>query len=537
MPAELSRADYAARFGPTVGDRVRLADTSLFIQVERDLTTYGEEVVFGSGKVIRDGMGQGQTAWAEGAPDTVITNVLVFDHSGIVKADVSLRDGIISAIGKAGNPAVQPGVTIPIGPGTEIIAGEGKILTAGGVDANVRFLGPQQIDEALASGITTLIGGGIGPTGAAATASTPGAWHIGKMIDAADAFAVNIGFTGKGSASRPEAIVEQLAGGACALALHDSWGATPAAIDCCLEVADAHDVQVVLHADRLNEAGFTEDMIEALKGRTIHAVHTAGLGGRAADLMTIAGLANVLPSSALALLPAGGDGQMAEAIADADVLHDIGALSMTSSGAQAMGLGDLIRRTWQTADRMKRRRGSLAGDSANADNARAKRYIAKYTINPAIAHGIATHVGSVEIGKLADLVLWTPAFFGVKPDLVLKGGVVAATLTGDGGGAQPAPYRPMFGASAGARVGACLTFVSQLAIDKGVGQRLRTQRRLVAVAKTRGEIGKQSMIHNETTPVLCADPDTAQAETDGAAGSAAEGSPDVPPMAQRYFLF
>ena len=457
MTTSLPRAAYAAIFGPTIGDRVRLADTSLFIEVERDFTIYGEEVKFGGGKVIRDGMGQGQTTRAQGAPDTVITNALILDHWGIVKADVAIRDGLVSAIGKAGNPAIQPGVTIPIGPGTEIIAGESRILTAGGMDSHIHFICPQQIDEALNAGITTMLGGGTGPaTGTFATTCTPGPWHLARMIESADAFPMNFGFAGKGNASTPGGLVEQIEGGACALKLHEDWGTTPAAIDCCLSVADDHDVQVMIHSDTLNESGYVKDTIAAFKGRTIHAFHTEGAGGgHAPDIMTVAGLDNVLPSSTNPTRPftintldehldmlmvchhldpsipedlAFAESRIRrETIAAEDILQDIGALSMMSSDSQAMGrIGEVIIRTWQTADKMKRQRGVLVGagsdpDNARADNFRAKRYIAKYTINPAIAHGVSKHIGSIEVGKLADLVVWTPAFFGVKPDLVHQG--------------------------------------------------------------------------------------------------------------------
>ncbi len=570
MPTTLPRAAYADMFGPTLGDRVRLADTCLFIEVERDFTIYGEEVKFGGGKVIRDGMGQGQTTRAQGAPDTVITNALILDHWGIVKADVALRDGRIAAIGKAGNPAVQPGVTIPIGPGTEIIAGEGKILTAGGMDSHIHFICPQQIDEALASGITTMLGGGTGPaTGTFATTCTPGAWHIGRMIEAADAFPMNLGFAGKGNASTPAGLVEQVEGGACALKLHEDWGTTPAAIDCCLSVADDHDVQVMIHTDTLNESGFVQDTIAAFKGRTIHAFHTEGAGGgHAPDIITVAGLENVLPSSTNPTRPftvntldehldmlmvchhldpsipedlAFAESRIRrETIAAEDILHDLGALSMMSSDSQAMGrVGEVVIRTWQTADKMKRQRGALAGDSGSSDNHRAKRYIAKYTINPAIAHGVSEHVGSVEVGKLADLVLWSPAFFGVKPDLVLKGGAIAVAAMGDPNASIPTPqpvhYRPMFGAYGGALASTSLTFVSKLSLDKGLAKTLRTQRRLIAVANTRGGISKKSMVHNDATPVLTVDPETYRVEADGA-HLTCEPARELP-MAQRYFLF
>ena len=570
MPIQIARAAYADMFGPTTGDRVRLADTSLFIEVERDFTIYGEEVKFGGGKVIRDGMGQGQTTRAQGAPDTVITNGLILDHWGIVKADVAIRDGLIAAIGKAGNPAIQPNVTIPIGPGTEIIAGEGKILTAGGMDSHIHFICPQQIDEALNSGITTMLGGGTGPaTGTYATTCTPGPWHIARMIEAADAFPMNLGFAGKGNAATPGALVEQVEGGACALKLHEDWGTTPAAIDCCLSVADDHDVQVMIHSDTLNESGFVEDTIAAFKGRTIHAFHTEGAGGgHAPDIIKVAGLANVLPSSTNPTRPftvntldehldmlmvchhldpsipedlAFAESRIrGETIAAEDILHDIGALSMMSSDSQAMGrVGEVVIRTWQTADKMKRQRGPLAGDTAEADNARAKRYVAKYTINPAIAHGVSDHVGSIAVGKLADLVVWTPAFFGVKPDLVIKGGVIAAAAMGDPNASIPTPqpvhYRPMFGAYGSALAGTALTFVSRASLDKGLASNLRTTRRLVAVTNTRGGIGKRSMIHNDATPVLKVDPELYRVEADGEHLTCEPAA--VLPMAQRYFLF
>ncbi len=570
MPTTLPRAAYADMFGPTTGDRVRLADTSLFVEVERDLTTYGEEVKFGGGKVIRDGMGQGQTTRAEGAPDTVITNALILDWWGIVKADVALRDGLIAAIGKAGNPAIQSGVTIPIGPGTEIIAGEGRILTAGGMDAHIHFICPQQIDEALHSGITTMLGGGTGPaTGTFATTCTPGAWHIGRMIEAADAFPMNLGFAGKGNASTPGGLVEQVEGGACALKLHEDWGTTPAAIDCCLGVADDHDIQVMIHTDTLNESGFVEDTIAAFKGRTIHAFHTEGAGGgHAPDIITVAGLPNVLPSSTNPTRPytvntldehldmlmvchhldpgipedlAFAESRIrGETIAAEDILQDIGALSMMSSDSQAMGrVGEVIIRTWQTADKMKRQRGALAGDTAESDNARVKRYIAKYTINPAIAHGVSRHVGSVEVGKLADLVLWTPAFFGVKPDLVIKGGVIAAALMGDPNASIPTPqpvhYRSMFGGYGGALTATSLTFVSRASLDKGLASKLRTQRRLIAVENTRGGIGKRSMVLNDAMPKLTVDPELYRVEADGEHLTCEPAT--TLPMAQRYFLF
>ena len=575
MTATLPRAAYADMFGPTVGDRVRLADTCLFIEVERDFTIYGEEVKFGGGKVIRDGMGQGQTTRAQGAPDTVITNALILDHWGIVKADVSIRDGRIAAIGKAGNPAIQPGVTIPIGPGTEIIAGEGRILTAGGMDSHIHFICPQQIDEALNAGITTMLGGGTGPaTGTFATTCTPGPWHIARMIEAADAFPMNFGFAGKGNASTPGGLVEQIEGGACALKLHEDWGTTPAAIDCCLSVADDHDVQVMIHSDTLNEGGFVEETIKAIGGRTIHAFHTEGAGGgHAPDIMTVAGLPNVLPSSTNPTRPftvntldehldmlmvchhldpaipedlAFAESRIRrETIAAEDILHDLGALSMMSSDSQAMGrIGEVVIRTWQTADKMKRQRGVLVGDGSHpdnkrADNFRAKRYVAKYTINPAIAHGVSKHIGSIAVGKLADLVLWTPAFFGVKPDLVIKGGVIAVAAMGDPNASIPTPqpvhYRPMFGSYGAAMTGGSLTFVSKLSLDKGLGSKLRTQRQLVAVENTRGGISKKDMVLNDATPMLTVDPETYRVEADGE-HLTCEPATELP-MAQLYFLF
>ncbi len=570
MSVTLSRAAYADMFGPTTGDRVRLADTELFIEIERDFTCYGEEVKFGGGKVIRDGMGQSQLSRAQGAMDTVITNAVIIDHWGVVKADVGLRDGRIAAIGKAGNPEVQSGVTIVVGPGTEIIAGEGKILTAGGFDTHIHFICPQQIEEALMSGITSMLGGGTGPaTGTFATTCTPGPWHIARMIEAADAFPMNLGFAGKGNASTPRGLVEQIEAGACALKLHEDWGTTPAAIDCCLSVADDHDVQVMLHSDTLNESGFVEDTIKAFKGRTIHAFHTEGAGGgHAPDIMCVAGLPNVLPSSTNPTRPFTRntldehldmlmvchhlDGSIPEDLAFAesrirketiaaeDILHDLGALSMMSSDSQAMGrVGEVIIRTWQTADKMKRQRGALPGDRGGADNFRVKRYIAKYTINPAIAHGVSKHIGSVEPGKLADLVLWTPAFFGVKPDLILKGGMIAAAPMGDPNASIPTPqpthYRPMFGAYGRATAATSLTFVSQTSLDKGIASSLRVSKPLTAVANTRGQIGKRSMIHNDATPKIDIDPETYAVKADGVLLTCAPA--ETLPMAQRYFLF
>ena len=557
-------------FGPTTGDRVRLADTELLIEVEKDFTTYGEEVKFGGGKVIRDGMGQSQATRARGAVDTVITNAVILDHWGIVKADVGIRDGLIAAIGKAGNPDIQPNVAIVVGPGTEVIAGEGKILTAGGFDTHIHFICPQQIEEALMSGVTSMLGGGTGPaTGTFATTCTPGPWHIARMIEAADAFPMNLGFAGKGNASKPAALVEQVKAGACALKLHEDWGTTPAAIDCCLWVADDYDVQVMIHTDTLNELGFVEDTIKAFKNRTIHAFHTEGAGGgHAPDIMKVAGLSNVLPSSTNPTRPytkntidehldmlmvchhldenipediAFAESRIRkETIAAEDILHDLGALSMMSSDSQAMGrVGEVIIRTWQTADKMKRQRGPLPEDNARNDNFRAKRYVAKYTINPAIAHGVSKHIGSVEKGKLADLVLWSPAFFGVKPDLIIKGGAIAAAAMGDPNASIPTPqpihYRPMFGAYAGARTGTSLTFVSEAAASGGLARKLKVQKRLVAVENTRGKLRKKNMVHNGATPNITIDPETYAVTADGELLVCEPA--ETLPMAQRYFLF
>jgi urease subunit alpha len=526
-------------------------------------------VKFGGGKVIRDGMGQSQTTRAAGAVDTVITNAVIIDHWGIVKADVGLLDGRIAGIGKAGNPDIQPGVTIVIGPGTEVIAGEGKILTAGGFDTHIHFICPQQIEEALMSGITSMLGGGTGPaTGTNATTCTPGPWHITRMIEAADAFPMNLGFAGKGNASLPKGLEEQIEAGACAMKLHEDWGTTPAAIDCCLSVADDYDVQVMIHSDTLNESGFVEDTIAAFKGRTIHAFHTEGAGGgHAPDIMKVAGLSNVLPSSTNPTRPftmntidehldmlmvchhldsnipedlAFAESRIRkETIAAEDILHDLGALSMMSSDSQAMGrVGEVIIRTWQTADKMKRQRGQLPGESGN-DNARIKRYVAKYTINPAIAHGVSKHIGSVEVGKLADLVLWSPAFFGVKPDLVIKGGTIAAALMGDPNASIPTPqpvhYRPMFGAFGKSLVRSSLTFVSKAAIDRGIAGRVGVEKELVAVENVRGGISKANMIHNGATPHIEIDPETYRVSADGELLVCEPA--DSLPMAQRYFLF
>jgi urease subunit alpha len=569
-PASLPRSAYADMFGPTVGDRIRLADTSLEITVERDLTTYGEEVKFGGGKVIRDGMGQSQATNADGAVDTVITNAVVLDHWGIVKCDVGIVRGRISRLGKAGNPDVQPGVDIVVGPGTEVIAGEGKILTAGGFDSHIHFICPQQIEEALCSGVTTMLGGGTGPAhGTFATTCTPGPWHIARMIEAADAFPMNLAFAGKGNASRPESLVEMVRAGACALKLHEDWGTTPAAIDTCLSVADSHDIQVMIHTDTLNESGFVEDTIAAFKGRTIHAFHTEGAGGgHAPDIIKVAGLPNVLPSSTNPTRPytrntidehldmlmvchhldpsipedlAFAESRIRrETIAAEDILHDIGALSMMSSDSQAMGrVGEVIIRTWQTADKMKRQRGALPGDASGTDNLRARRYVAKYTINPAIAHGISRHIGSVEPGKLADLVLWTPAFFGVKPDLVLKGGSIAAAPMGDPNASIPTPqpvhYRPMFGAYGRTPFATAVTFVSKAALEDGLRNRLGVRKELVAVENVRGGISKKSMVLNDATPVIEVDPETYDVRADGELLVCEPA--EVLPMAQRYFLF
>ena len=569
MPIVMKRAAYADMFGPTTGDRVRLADTDLIVEVEKDFTVYGEEVKFGGGKVIRDGMGQSQITNAQGAVDTVITNALILDHWGIVKADVGLKDGKIFAIGKAGNPDIQPGVTIIIGPGTEVIAGEGKILTAGGFDTHIHFICPQQVDEALMSGVTSMLGGGTGPAaGTNATTCTPGPFHLARMIQAADAFPVNLGFAGKGNASRPAALEEMVKAGACALKLHEDWGTTPAAIDCCLSVADKYDVQVMIHTDTLNESGFVEDTIKAFKGRTIHAFHTEGAGGgHAPDIIKVAGLKNVLPSSTNPTRPftrntidehldmlmvchhldpaiaedlAFAESRIRkETIAAEDILHDLGALSMMSSDSQAMGrLGEVIIRTWQTADKMKKQRGSLPGEKGDNDNLRVKRYIAKYTINPAIAHGVSKHIGSVEKGKLADLVLWAPAFFGVKPEIVIKGGSIVAAQMGDPNASIPTPqpvhYRHMFGAFGKARTASSLVFVSKAAARSGLRSRLGIDKQFVAVEKTRS-IGKKNMIHNDATPVIEVDPETYEVRADGELMTCAPA--EVLPMAQRYFLF
>jgi urease subunit alpha len=565
---KISRQAYAEMFGPTTGDAVRLADTGLWAQVERDYTVYGEEVKFGGGKVIRDGMGQGQALAAEVA-DTVITNALIIDHWGVVKADIGLKAGRIAAIGKAGNPDIQPGVDIVIGAATEIIAGEGMIVTAGGIDTHIHFICPQQIEEALASGITSMIGGGTGPaTGTNATTCTPGPWHMASMLKAAEGFAMNLGFTGKGNASLPEALREQVRAGAIGLKLHEDWGSTPAAIDNCLSVADEMDVQVAIHTDTLNESGFVEATLAALKGRTIHTYHTEGAGGgHAPDIIKACGFANVLPSStnptrpftvntidehldmlmvchhldpAIAEDVAFAESRIRrETIAAEDILHDLGAFAMMSSDSQAMGrVGETILRCWQTADKMKQQRGPLAGDSEGCDNARIKRYIAKYTINPAITHGISHEVGSIEAGKLADLVLWKPMFFGVKPSLIIKGGIIAMAAMGDANASIPTPQpvhsRPMFGSFGTAIAVGSVTFVSQAALAAGVGTALGLKKRLVAVQHCRS-VQKTDLIHNDYLPHIEVDPQNYQVKADGQL-LWCEPATSLP-MAQRYFLF
>lgn len=568
MTLKLTRAGYAEMFGPTVGDRVRLADTELWIAVEKDHTVYGEEVKFGGGKVIRDGMGQGQRLAAEVA-DTVITNALIVDWWGIVKADIGLKGGYIQSIGKAGNPDIQPGVNIVIGAATEIIAGEGMIVTAGGIDSHIHFICPQQIEEAQMSGITTMLGGGTGPaTGTNATTCTPGPWHIHRMLQAAEAFPMNLGFLGKGNASLPGPLREQVEAGAIGLKLHEDWGTTPAAIDNCLTVADELDVQVAIHTDTLNESGFVETTLAAFRGRAIHTYHTEGAGGgHAPDIIKAAGLPNVLPSSTNPTRPYTVntvdehldmlmvchhlDPKIAEDVAFAesrirretiaaeDILHDLGAFSMISSDSQAMGrVGEVITRTWQTAHKMKVQRGSLSEDSARHDNQRVKRYIAKYTINPAITHGISHLVGSVEPGKFADLVLWKPAFFGVKPALILKGGMIAAAAMGDPNASIPTPqpvhFRPMFGAFGAALHSTSLTFVSRAALDAGIGAALGLNKTLAAVRNTR-TVGKRDMKLNDAMPNIEVDPETYDVRADGVLLTCEPAA--VLPMAQRYYLF
>jgi urease subunit alpha len=569
MSYRMDRRAYAETFGPTVGDRLRLADTELIIEVEQDLTTYGDEVKFGGGKVIRDGMGQSPISREDGAVDLVITNALILDWWGIVKADLGIKNGKIDKIGKAGNPYIQDNVDIIIGPATEIVAGEGSILTAGGIDSHIHFICPQQIETAIASGVTTMLGGGTGPaTGTNATTCTPGAWNIWRMLQAADAFPMNLGFLGKGNSAKPEGLVEQIKAGAMGLKLHEDWGTTPAAIDTCLGVADEYDVQVAIHTDTLNEAGFVENTIAAFKNRVIHTYHTEGAGGgHAPDIIKVCSQANVLPSSTNPTRPytantleehldmlmvchhldkgipedvAFAESRIRrETIAAEDILHDLGAFSMISSDSQAMGrVGEVIIRTWQTAHKMKVQRGSLAEDSGENDNFRAKRYVAKYTINPAIAHGIADYVGSVEAGKLADLCLWKPAFFGVKPEIVIKGGAIAWSQMGDPNASIPTPepihMRPMFASFGGAIAATSLSFVSQAAIDAGIAEQIGLQTPAVAVSKTR-QLSKKDMKLNDATPQIEVDPETYEVRADGELLTCEPAT--VLPMAQRYFLF
>lgn len=567
MPHKMSRTAYAQVFGPTVGDRVRLADTDLVIEVEKDFTTYGEEVKFGGGKVIRDGMGQSQRTRNEGAVDTVITNAVILDHWGIVKADIAIKDGRIAAIGKAGNPDVQPAIDIIIGPGTEVIAGEGNIVTAGGIDTHIHFICPQQIEEALFSGVTTMMGGGTGPAaGTTATTCTPGPWHIRRMLQAADSFPVNLGFFGKGNASAAVGLVEQIEAGACGLKLHEDWGATPAAIDCCLSVADDMDIQVLIHTDTLNESGFVEDTIAAFKGRTIHTFHSEGAGGgHAPDIIKVCGSPNVIPASTGPTRPytvntleealdmvmvthhldrripedlAFAESRIRkETIAAEDILHDLGALSIMSSDSQAMGrVGEVIIRTWQTADKMKKQFGRLPQEKGENDNFRARRYVAKYTINPAIAQGISAYVGSIEVGKLADLSIWNPAFFGVKPALVLKSGMIAAAIMGDPNASIPNPqpeyYRLMFGSFGRAMTESSVTFVSQALHRRG--DSLGLAKKLLPVINTRN-IGKRSMVLNDATPRMEVNPETYEVRADGRLLTCEPAK--VLPLSQRYFLY
>jgi urease subunit alpha len=569
MPTQIPRAQYAAMYGPTTGDRLRLADTDLIIEVERDLTTYGEEVKFGGGKTIRDGMGQSQVTRAGGAVDTVITNALIVDHSGIYKADVALKDGLIHAIGKAGNPDTQSGVDIIVGPGTEVIAGEGRILTAGGVDSHIHFICPQQMEDSLHSGVTTCFGGGTGPAhGTLATTCTPGPWHIGRMLQSFDGIAMNIGLSGKGNASQPAALVEMVNAGACALKLHEDWGTTPAAIDCCLSVADDMDVQVMIHTDTLNESGFVEHTVAAMKGRTIHAFHTEGAGGgHAPDIIKICGDANVLPSSTNPTRPftvntleehldmlmvchhldksSPEDVAFAESrirretIAAEDILHDMGAFSIIASDSQAMGrVGEVLIRTWQTADKMKKQRGALAQETGDNDNMRVRRYIAKYTINPAIAQGVGHVIGDVCVGKRADLVLWNPAFFGVKPEMVLMAGSIVVAQMGDPNASIPTPQpvysRPMFGSYGSALRNTSVSFVSGAAQAAGIGNALGLAKQTVAVRNTRN-IGKADMILNDALPKIDVHPETYEVRADGVLLTCQPA--EVLPMAQRYFMF
>lgn len=569
MPAQISRAAYADMYGPTTGDKLRLADTDLIIEVERDLTTYGEEVKFGGGKVIRDGMGQSQVTRADGAVDTVITNALILDHTGIYKADIGLRGGVIAKIGKAGNPDTQPNVDIIVGPSTEAIAGEGKILTAGGFDAHIHFICPQQINDALHSGITTQLGGGTGPAhGTLATTCTPGSWHLGRMMQALDAFPMNFGLSGKGNASQPAALEEMILGGACALKLHEDWGTTPGAIDCCLTVADAMDVQVMIHTDTLNESGFVENTVDAIAGRTIHAFHTEGAGGgHAPDIIKVCGDANVIPSSTNPTRPytvntleehldmlmvchhldkaipedvAFAESRIRkETIAAEDILHDMGAFSIIASDSQAMGrVGEVVIRTWQTAHKMKVQRGRLTDEAGDNDNLRVKRYIAKYTINPAVAHGMSAHIGSIEVGKRADLVLWSPTFFGVKPEMVLVGGTIAVAQMGDPNASIPTPQpvytRPMFGSFGRSLERSSVTFVSAAAQDAGIAASLGLAKSTLPVQGTRG-IGKADMIMNDARPEIDVNPETYEVRADGELLTCEPAS--ELPMAQRYFLF
>ena len=569
MVQSINRNSYASMYGPTIGDKIRLADTELFIEIEKDFTNYGEEVKFGGGKVIRDGMGQSQISNAKGAVDTVITNAVILDHWGIVKADIGIKNGYIFKIGKAGNPDVQSNINIIIGPGTEVIAGEGKIVTAGGIDAHIHFISPQQIEEALCSGITTMLGGGTGPAeGTNATTCTPGPWHISKMLQAADAFPVNLGFFGKGNASKPEALIEQVEAGVCGLKLHEDWGTTPSAIDTCLNIAEKYDIQVAIHTDTLNESGFVENTTKAFKGRCIHAFHTEGAGGgHAPDIIKLVGEKNVLPSSTNPTRPytintidehldmlmvchhldpripedvAFAESRIrAETIAAEDILHDLGAFSMIASDSQAMGrVGEVIIRTWQTAAKMKIQRGSLPEDNKGNDNFRCKRYIAKYTINPAIAHGISNKVGSLQENKLADIVIWEPAFFGVKPEKIIKGGAINNSLMGDPNASIPTPqpvhYRPMFGQFGRALFDTSITFVSQISKDNLIQDQLGLNKLIEPVIGTRN-ISKDSMLLNNYTPVIQVDSETYEVRADGVLLTCEPA--EVLPMAQRYFLY